>query len=47
MNEAPPTESKGVLGRAQSATTALGLQVKDILVQGFGNAGIHRNMQDA
>lgn len=35
----PPTESKGVLGRAQSATAAPGLRVKDVLSQGFGGAG--------
>ena len=38
---APPTESKGVLGRAQDATAAPGLQGKDVLVRGFGNARIH------
>lgn len=33
-------------GRARDATAAAALQLKDVLVQGFGNAGIHQNTQD-
>lgn len=38
----PPTKGWGA--RAQNATAATGLQVKDVLVQGCGKAEIHLTM---